>query len=126
MVARILVVDDDLDTLNLLKLILENAGYTALLARSGQEALVLLREHPDLVLCDVLMPPPNGYETLRAIRNDPQYCRLPVLMVSALGQDRDVNLALEAGADGYIIKPFRLRALLNAIRQHLPVTVRVR
>ncbi len=120
MAARILVVDDDPDTLDLLRLILQNSGLVPVLAENGRQALfAIAEERPDLVLCDVLMPELDGYETLLAIRADPATEALPVLMLSALGQEHDVQRALEAGANGYIVKPFALRPLLAAIYQHL-------
>ncbi len=120
MAARILVVDDDQDTLKLLRLILESSGLMPVLTENGREALLAIREQPpDLVLCDILMPELDGYETLVAIRADPATQALPVLMLSALGQEQDVQRALEAGANGYIVKPFSLRRLLAAISEHL-------
>jgi CheY-like chemotaxis protein len=120
MPARILVVDDDPDTLKLLRLILESSGYDPVLTENGHQALSIIAERrPDLVLCDVLMPVLDGYETLVAIRTNPQTEILPVLMLSALGQEHDVQRALEAGADGYIVKPFTLRPLLTAIQEKL-------
>jgi CheY-like chemotaxis protein len=119
MPTKVLVVDDDQDTLILLKLVLENAGYQALLAETGEEALRILAEGPALVLCDILMPAFDGYEILAAIRSDPKTADLPVLMLSALGQEGDVQRARERGADGYIVKPFTLRGLLTEVRSHL-------
>ncbi len=120
MPARILVVDDDQDTLKLLRLILESSGFVTTLVENGQQALLAIaRERPDLVLCDVLMPELDGYEMLIAIRSDPQIEALPVLMLSALGQEQDVQRALEAGANGYIVKPFSLLPLLSAIDAQL-------
>jgi CheY-like chemotaxis protein len=120
MPARILVVDDDPDTLKLLRLILESSGFHPLLAENGRQALMVIAEQrPDLVLCDVLMPVLDGYETLVAIRTNPQTATLPVLMLSALGQEHDVQRAIEAGADGFIVKPFALRPLLTAINEKL-------
>jgi DNA-binding response OmpR family regulator len=120
MPARILVVDDDPDTLKLLRLILESSGFSPVLTENGRQALSAIAEQrPDLVLCDVLMPVLDGYETLVAIRSNSQTETLPVLMLSALGQERDVQRALDAGADGYVVKPFALRPLLAAINEKL-------
>ena len=120
MPARILVVDDDQDTLRLLKLILESSGLQPVLAENGRVALDLMAEQmPDLVLCDILMPVMNGYETLTAIRKNPGTKAIPVIMLSALGQERDLQKALAAGADDYIVKPFSLRPLLAKINARL-------
>jgi DNA-binding response OmpR family regulator len=123
MPARILVVDDDPDTLKLLRLILESSGFSPVLTENGRQALSAIAEQrPDLVLCDVLMPVLDGYETLVAIRSNSQTETLPVLMLSALGQESDVQRALDAGADGYVVKPFALRPLLAAINENLAAT----
>jgi CheY-like chemotaxis protein len=121
MATKILVVDDDPDTLRLLKLILESSGFEVLLAENGVEALTLTERQPALVLCDVLMPNLDGYETLTAIRSNPATKDIPVLMLSALGQERDVQRALDAGANGYVVKPFSLRPLVSLIQEHLRV-----
>lgn len=120
MPARILVVDDDQDTLRLLKLILESSGLQPMLAENGRVALDLMAEQlPDLVLCDILMPVMNGYETLMAIRENPGTSAIPVIMLSALGQERDLQQALASGADDYVVKPFSLRPLLAKINARL-------
>ena len=95
MPARILVVDDDEDTRALLKLVLQSAGFVPVLAGHGQQALEEIgKEKPDLVLCDILMPVLDGYSTLLAIRADIVFRDVPVLMLSALGQEQDVQRAL--------------------------------
>ncbi len=125
MPGTILIVDDDQDTLKLLKLILESSGFSVMLAENGRVALTLMSEQkPDLVLCDVLMPVLDGYETLIAIRSNPDLCPTPVLMLSALGQEQDVQRAMAAGANGYIIKPFSLRPLLTEINRQLAAAPR--
>jgi DNA-binding response OmpR family regulator len=121
MPARILVVDDDLDTLKLLHLILENAGFQPILAEGGSQAVAIIRDQPPaLILCDVLMPGVDGFAVLLAVRSDPATARIPVVMLSALGQEQDVKRAMEAGASGYVIKPFSLRPLLAEVNRHLP------
>ncbi len=120
--ARILVVDDEPDVLKLLRLILERAGFEVTLAADGEQALRCLAEgRYDLVLCDVLMPGLDGYGVLAAIRGDSRSCDLPVLMLSAKVQPQDIQRALEAGADGYVIKPFQHKQLLADIRRCLAV-----
>ena len=122
MPPRILVVDDEPDLRNLLRVILERSGYDVTLAEDGQQALRhMTTERPHLVLCDVVMPRLDGYQTLAAIRSNPRTRDVPVLMLSAKGQPQDVRRALEAGADGYIIKPFRRPQLLSEVQRCLEI-----
>jgi len=120
--ARILVIDDEPDVLKLLRLILERTGFEVTLAADGEQALrCLAEERYDLVLCDVLMPGLDGYGVLAAVRGDSRISDLPVLMLSAKVQPQDIQRALEAGADGYVIKPFQHKQLLADIRRCLAV-----
>jgi DNA-binding response OmpR family regulator len=119
--AEILIIDDDQDMLRLLELALSSAGFRVTCVENGPQALrYLAKGLPDLVLCDILMPDMDGYEILVMIRSNPQTNRLPVLMLSGLGQQKDVQRALEAGANSYICKPFSLRGLVKEVRSHLP------
>jgi DNA-binding response OmpR family regulator len=118
--AKILVVDDDLDIRKLLRLVLAAAGYQVMLAEDGDQALRrMAEEEPDLMLCDILMPNLDGYETLAAVRGNPTHHGLPVLIISAKGEAQAVQRALEAGADGYFIKPFQMRDLVAEIQRLL-------
>lgn len=118
--AKILVVDDDADIRKLLRLSLAMAGFQVSLAEDGDQALRRIAEDPpDLVLCDILMPNLDGYETLAAIRSSPDHRDLPVLIISAKGEVSAVRRALEAGANGYFVKPFELSDLLAEIQRQL-------
>jgi|YNPNPStandDraft_1061719.scaffolds.fasta_scaffold35987_3 two-component system phosphate regulon response regulator PhoB len=120
MLHTILIVDDEPDILNLLRLSLEMAGYRTCVALNADQALASLdKEPPDLVLCDIVMPGRDGYAVLAAIRNNPATRRLPVLIISARGRPQDIEQALKAGANGYIVKPFSRRQLLSEIRRCL-------
>ena len=119
--VRILIVDDDRDTLQLVELVLRSAGLEVVRAENGREALErLAADLPALVLCDVLMPEMDGFETLVRIRNDPRTMHLPVIMLSALGQEKDVQRALDYGANSYVSKPFSLRRLVAEVTSYLP------
>jgi len=118
--TRILVVDDDPGILKLLRLTLTRAGFDVDSAEDGDQALRRVAyQKPDLVLCDILMPNLDGYESLAAIRNNPNTADLPVLIISALGESRSVQRAMDAGANGYFIKPFEHRDLVNRIHHLL-------
>lgn len=118
--GTILIVEDEPAILHLLRHILERAGFEVILAEDGQQALARLAEaRPDLVLCDMVMPGLDGYETLTAIRRDPRTRSLPVLAVSVRSQAEDIQRALEAGANSYITKPFQRLQLLEEIHRFL-------
>jgi two-component system alkaline phosphatase synthesis response regulator PhoP len=121
MPRKVLVVDDEPELLQLLRYVLEAAGMGVMVATSGRQAIELIkRERPDLILCDVVMPELNGFETVQALRQDPETRHLPILMLSARGQAQDVQRALDAGANGYITKPFSYRELVAEVKRHLP------
>jgi DNA-binding response OmpR family regulator len=114
--ARILVADDDPDILELVAFRLEQAGYETMRARDGEEALELARgDAPELCVLDVLMPKLNGFEVLRALREAEATKAVPVIMLTASVQDRDVARGFEIGADDYMRKPFNPRELLARV-----------
>jgi CheY-like chemotaxis protein len=114
---RILVVDDEPDFCEALHDILENDGYDVDRAPNAIEALSVLESViPDLILTDVMMPGMDGLSFLRRIRSNPDWSKIPAMVVSAKGTPQDVAAATEAGADGYLTKPFSARELREAIR----------
>ena len=114
----VLVAEDDRDIRELLDILLVDSGYHPLLARNGQEALDLSREHVvHLALLDVAMPGGmSGIEVTRRLRAEPATRALPVLLLSALAQERDVAAGMAAGADEYLVKPFEPAVLLERVR----------
>jgi DNA-binding response OmpR family regulator len=110
----ILVVDDAPNIVELLRLYLEGAGFTTLVANDGPTALELHRvHHPDLVILDVMLPGMDGFEVCRAIRREAD---TPVLMLTARTDDVDAIVGLELGADDYVTKPFNPRALVARVK----------
>jgi len=110
----ILVVDDQSNVRRLLQEYLEEQGYRIVTATDGQMAIYTARhEEPDLILLDIMMPKMDGYEFLKAYR---QERRTPVIIITAKDDETDTVLGLELGADDYIIKPFRMRELNARIR----------
>ena len=116
MKARILVVDDNPDSLAIMRTILENHGYEVVAAGNGTDGLAVVRSTPvDLVLLDVMMPDMSGIEVLQQIKLDAATGRLPVILVTAKTQDDDLLSGYEYGADYYIPKPFTAKQLLYGI-----------
>ncbi len=111
---RILVVDDEPRMIHFIRLNLENDGFEVYEALSGTHALAQLRDQmPDLVLLDIMMPDLDGFETLRMIRD---LSSVPVIMLTAKGEEEDKVRGLELGADDYITKPFSPRELVSRVR----------
>lgn len=121
MSKRVLVVDDDIKTVELVKLYLNRDGYQVLTAYDGQEALRLAREgHPDLIVLDLMLPGIDGLEICRIIRDESD---VPIIMLTAMTSDQDKQTGLDLGADDYITKPFsprELAARVRAVLRRLP------
>ena len=112
---KLLVIDDSDQIRWFLKHVF-NKEYQILEARNGQDGInVALKEEPDLILCDVVMPVKDGYETCREIKNDPKMAQTPVVMLTAKVESEDVITGIEAGADDYITKPFDVEILRSKI-----------
>ncbi len=115
--ARLVVVEDDPDLLDVLRESLSREGYEVLTAGDGLEGLALIREsRPDLVCLDVMMPGMDGIEVCRALRADPELQGMPILMLTAKGEESDVVLGLGVGADDYVVKPARPKELVARVR----------
>jgi DNA-binding response OmpR family regulator len=109
--GRILIVEDEPAMLRGLKDAFAAKGYEVLAAQEGEMGLDLaLSKHPDLILLDIMLPRVNGYEICRAVRE--RGLEMPILMLTAKGQEEDIILGLNLGADDYITKPFRLGELM--------------
>jgi pilus assembly protein CpaE len=116
MTKKILVVDDDIQTLKLVGLVLDRKGYEIIVAQEGKTALKKARaEDPDLVVLDIMMPDIDGYEVSRRLRADPQTADLPILMFTAKSEVQDKVTGFEAGADDFLTKPIHPQELLSRI-----------
>jgi len=117
---KILIVEDDPDIQELLHFNLEKAGYQTFRAENGEEGLLLARKQtPDLIILDLLLPEMDGLEVCRRIRRDPTLQHLPIIMVTAKGEEMDRVVGLELGADDYVVKPFSIRELILRIQKVL-------
>jgi two-component system alkaline phosphatase synthesis response regulator PhoP/two-component system response regulator RpaA len=115
--SEILVVDDDRDVAQSIELSLRRRGFRVTLAHSGVEALKTLRRYqPDIVILDILMPGMSGLEVCRHLRTDPNTSDLPIIFLTARGQEQDRIEGLRAGADDYLGKPFNLEELILRVK----------
>jgi len=116
-IARLVVVEDDPDLREVLRESLAREGYEVLTAGDGVEGLALVREsQPDLVCLDVMMPGKDGLEVCRELRADEEFKALPILMLTAKGEESDIVLGLGLGADDYMVKPARPKELVARVR----------
>ena len=115
--TKILVIEDEADILELLVYNLQREGYRVLSCRDGDEGLaVALQELPDLILLDLMLPGLDGIEVCRRLKADISSSAIPIIMVSAKGEESDVVLGLGVGADDYVAKPFSPRELTARIK----------
>ncbi|MEM0915501.1 MAG: response regulator, partial [Planctomycetota bacterium] len=115
--ASVLVVEDEQDLLDLLHFNLAREGFSVQTAATGEEALRAVREDvPQLMLLDLMLPGIDGLEVCRAIKTHEQTASLPVIMLTARGEEADIVQGLELGADDYITKPFSPRVLMARVR----------
>jgi two-component system phosphate regulon response regulator PhoB len=123
--ARILVVDDEPDILELVQYNLLKDNYDVVCVVSGEEALAVARTTPpDLVLLDLMLPGVDGLEVCKTLKHGPRTAAIPIVMLTARGEDADVVAGLELGADDYLTKPFSPRVMLARVkavlrRQHI-------
>ena len=125
MKKTILIADDEANLRKLVHTTLEDPGCRILEAADGNAALDLAkREKPDLVLVDWMMPGLTGIEVMKALRADPATATVPIIMLTAKGQEKDREQAVKAGTDFYLIKPFSPLELLKKVREVLESTPR--
>lgn len=117
---RILVVDDEADLRKLLKHNLARENWTILEAGTGEEAIVLAQaELPNLILLDLMLPGIGGLDVCRGLKADERTAAIPIIMLTAKGEETDIVLGLEMGADDYVTKPFSMPVLIARIRASL-------
>jgi two-component system alkaline phosphatase synthesis response regulator PhoP len=118
--AKILIVEDDPTTVQLIEFLLKKNNFEVLIAYNGVEALqIAKKEKLDLILMDVMMPKMDGIEAIEKLKKDENTRDIPIIILSALGQEMDVMRGLQAGASSYIVKPFSPQELLTEINTKL-------
>ncbi|HOO76333.1 MAG TPA: response regulator [bacterium] len=116
----VLVVDDEEDLVIALKARFQSAGYEVEVARDGLEALRKARTlDPDVIILDVMLPKMDGFKVCRMLKFDNRYSRIPVLMLSARGQEVDQEMGKKVGADDYMVKPFDSAKLMSRVKELL-------
>ncbi len=117
---RVLVVDDEEDILELLDYNLSREGYRVSRAATGEDALAAARDQtPDLIVLDLMLPGLDGLEVCRSLRANPATAKVPIIMLTAKGEESDMVAGLELGADDYITKPFSPKVLIARVRSVL-------
>ncbi|NLM88628.1 MAG: response regulator, partial [Syntrophomonadaceae bacterium] len=117
---KILVVDDEDYIVELVKFNLEKEGYQVIVANDGRSALNMVQaEHPDLILLDIMLPNVDGLEVCRILKQSSTTNSIPIIMLTAKGDEIDTVLGLEMGADDYIKKPFSPREMVARVKARL-------
>jgi two-component system alkaline phosphatase synthesis response regulator PhoP len=123
--GKILVVDDEIYIVHILDFSLGIEGYEVMTALDGEQALAKVAQNrPDLIVLDIMMPKLDGYETCKALKQNPATHDIPVILLSAKGRNVDQKIGFEVGADDYITKPFSPRKLVERINAILGQTSR--
>ena len=118
--ASILIADDDPNIVRALAFLMQAEGHDVRTAADGDAALAAVAEAPpELVLLDVMMPKRNGYDVCRALRADPHYARLRIVMLTARGREADKRAGMELGVDAYLTKPFAISEVVGCVNDVL-------
>ncbi len=135
MKETILIVEDEKDIIKMLDYNLKKEGFKTLSARNGEDAIALVkREHPDIILLDLMLPGMDGLEVCKSLKGERKTAPIPIIMLTAKSQESDKIVGLELGADDYVTKPFsprelvaRVRAVLRRIneKERLPEALRI-
>ena len=122
MSKRIVLAEDEPQIAKLVKFKLEKEGFEITWKDNGGDALDTIKQtRPDLVILDVMMPVMDGYHVLKKVKEDPELKHIPVIMLTAKGQERDVVKGFDLGSEDYIVKPFRPAELVARIKKILEV-----
>ncbi|MCB0073503.1 MAG: response regulator, partial [Caldilineaceae bacterium] len=120
MSKNVLIVDDEPNIVISLEFLMEQAGYTTAVARTGDEALACIADFaPDLILLDVMLPGMSGFDICQTVRQTPDWQHIKIIMLTAKGRDVEVSKGLALGANAYITKPFSTKALMAEVQEQL-------
>ena len=119
---KVLIVDDEPDIVETIKFNLELENIECIEAYDGETALAKAKkEHPDLILLDVMLPKIHGYKIARLLKFDLDYKHIPIIMLTARAQGSDIKLGEEVGADEYVTKPFDMDMLIALVKKYLKI-----
>ncbi len=117
---QVLIVDDEPNIVISLEFLMQQAGYEVHVARTGEEAIEMIsRLEPDLILLDIMLPGIDGFEICQWVRENPEWDRIKIIMLTAKGRDVDVAKGFALGANAYITKPFSTKDLMAEVRRVL-------
>jgi two-component system alkaline phosphatase synthesis response regulator PhoP len=119
MKKTILVVDDEKDIVDLLSYNLNKEGFTVITARNGREALLRVKQKPDLIILDVMMPEMDGLQVIQELKKEKNMASIPVILLTAKGSETDEIVGLEVGADDYIVKPIKIGKIVARVHAAL-------
>jgi DNA-binding response OmpR family regulator len=120
MSKKVLIVDDEPGIIVALQFLMEQNGYATLVAFSGEEAMeAVARDHPDLILLDIMLPVVDGFEVCQRVRENPAWDNIRIVLVTALGNEANVTKGLDLGADAYVTKPFSNADLVARVKELL-------
>lgn len=115
---KILLVEDEIDLVDMLRLRLEESDYDVLTASDGEQGFEWAKtEHPDLIILDLMLPKMDGYKVCGLLKKDARYAKTPIIIFSARAQEADIQLGREMGADAYVTKPFDPELLMNQVQK---------
>ncbi len=120
MPKKILIVDDEPSIIVPVQFLMEQNAYDVLVAFSGEEAMEVIEENqPDLILLDIMLPVIDGFEVCQRVRENPQWNKIKIILLTALGSDANVEKGLALGADAYITKPFSNIEIVDKVKELL-------
>ena len=117
---KILIIEDAEDIVQSLSDLLIEVGYEVMIAKDGQEGISFAKNKiPDLIICDILMPKLDGYDVLAALKNDNKTQIIPLIYLSARAEKSEIKKGLNIGANGYVVKPYKSKELIDIINRAL-------
>jgi len=120
MPKKILIVDDEPSIIVPVQFLMEQNGYDVIVAFSGEEAMEIIAEKKvDLILLDIMLPVIDGFEVCQRVRENPQWNKIKIILLTALGSDANVEKGLALGADAYITKPFSNIEIVDKVKELL-------
>ncbi len=121
MAKKVLLAEDEKNVILGVRTCLDAVGYDVEVVEDGEEALnSVKREHPDLILLDLLMPKVDGFEVLKVLKGNEETSKIPIVVLTAKAEETDRQRAMELGADNYMTKPFKPQELWDVIKGYLP------